>query len=801
MIANIEAEQQLLGAILTDNAIYHLVSEVLTGEHFADPVHRRIFEICATRINAEKLASPVTLKTLMDGDEGLKALGGIAYLGRLAVSAVAMRAAKDYAATIIDAWQRRTVMDAMQKAQEAISGGGEVSEAIGVVEAVTQALSVSDGQSSTVSYAKALSQAIEDAVSAHRGDRIGISLNIPELDKLLGPIRAGDFLVLGGAPSMGKAQPLTSMVLTEGGWKAMSEVRAGERLASVDGAESIVTGVFPQGPKPIYRVHFSDGRSVRCCGEHLWEVGGAFFKRGRRVIDTETLAQKLTCSHGKGRINVPLFFGNYGSDAPLRIDPWLLGVFVGNGHYPEAGSPMFSTADASTLWKFAGCLHEDDEVVAASGYDYRVRGRGLGGSRFGADLAALGLRGCKAETKFIPAEYMTARRADRAALLRGLLDTDGWVEKFGAVRFSTSSPVLADQVCDLVRSLGGVCSVSRKVPKFHHNGEARIGQDHFVLNIRHDDASEFFSVIHKKRRCGRKKPVTLTVTRVEPDGFENAQCIAVSHPRRLYVTDGFVMTHNTSLALSIANRAADKGIGVAIASLEMTGQSLGFRALAEAANVPYASMLRGTVEDDDFRKVIEGVPAIMQRPIEIIQPHVKDLHALFAAFRRIQIEMNRAKTPLGLIVIDYLQLVRAPGKDRFQIVANVSQGLKAMAMQLGVPLIALSQLSRDVQGREDKRPRLTDLRESGQIEQDADFVLFTHREYYYLKREGAPKGKDGKVKDEARADYEALLKQHEKVMEVICAKQRMGTIGSRQIGFDETTNRIWSLHRQDVEDF
>ena len=122
MIANIEAEQQLLGAILTDNAVYHLVSEILTGEHFADPVHRRIFEICATVINAEKLASPVTLKTPADGDDGLKALGGPAYLARLAGSAMAVRAAKDYAATIIDAWQRRTVMDAMQRAQEAISG-------------------------------------------------------------------------------------------------------------------------------------------------------------------------------------------------------------------------------------------------------------------------------------------------------------------------------------------------------------------------------------------------------------------------------------------------------------------------------------------------------------------------------------------------------------------------------------------------------------------------------------------------------------------------------------------------------
>ena len=134
---------------------------------------------------------------------------------------------------------------------------------------------------------------------------------------------------------------------------------------------------------------------------------------------------------------------------------------------------------------------------------------------------------------------------------------------------------------------------------------------------------------------------------------------------------------------------------------------------------------------------------------------MKDLHALFGI--PAHPDRNEPCKDAARAYPDRLPATRpAPGKDRFQIVAAVSQGLKAMAMK-NVPIIALSQLSRDVQNRDDKRPWLTDLRESGQIEQDADFVLFTHREYYSPSARGA-EGKNGKVSDEDRADYEAALK-------------------------------------------
>ena len=455
---NLAAEQQLLGSILTNNDVFHRVSEILTAEHFADPTHAEIWSICASRIAGGSLASPVVLKSLMANHEGLSRLGGAPYLVRIAGAAISAYAARDHAKIIIETWQRRTVNEALEKARDDLMAGAPVSEAMNVMLAVSDAMSVSDGQAVSISYQQAMLDAMHEAVRAHHGDNIGITLGLPDLDKLLGPLRGGDFLVLGGAPSMGK----------------------------------------------------------------------------------------------------------------------------------------------------------------------------------------------------------------------------------------------------------------------------------------------------------------------------------------------------TSLALSMASKVADAGLGVAIISLEMTGQSLAFRAMAEQAGVPYADIIRGKVSEDDFRKVVEGVQAIKGRAIEIVQPHVKDLHAINAALSRIKRQMEAKGKKLGLVLVDYLQLVRAPGKSRYEIVSNVSTGLKSMAMQVDVPLIALSQLSRDVAKRDDHRPRMDDLRESGQIEQDADMILFAHRDYYYLLREGPKQNphEKGSAKDQAAgmlADHEAALGASRNKMDVICAKLRMGEIGTVTLGFDEKTNQIWSI--------
>lgn len=261
-------------------------------------------------------------------------------------------------------------------------------------------------------------------------------------------------------------------------------------------------------------------------------------------------------------------------------------------------------------------------------------------------------------------------------------------------------------------------------------------------------------------------------------------------PADLVILAGGPSMGKTSLALGIVRGIAGQGRGVCVVSLEMTEDALAQRVVSSESRIPYFRLRSGDISEGEGRKLVEAAKKIDSLPIEIVGPHIRDIGAIYAVAKRIQKQMNGG---LALLVVDYLQLVRAPAKDRFQMVAEVSMGLKSIAKNLGIPVVALSQISRDVATRDDKRPKLGDLRESAQIEQDADIVLFTHRENYYLEREGPPRGKDGKVKSEALVDHDAALKASKTQMDLIMAKHRSGSIGERKIGCDITTNRFWSL--------
>ena len=790
IFSNIEAEQQLLGCILIANDTHALVADLLGPDDFAEPLHGRIYDIAGARIEKGHLASPVTMRLALENDPALKELGGPAYLARMAGAAMSPNAARDYARSILEASCRRRLHEATQEAASRVSEGEDSGE---VKMRLLHALSAlpEAGEESSYSLQSAVLDAARHAVDGYQGKTEFLKTGLGPLDRIIKGLAPGDNVLLGGATSMGKAQPLTSMVLALDGWKAMGDVRVGDRLASVDGAESVVTGIFPQGERQVYRVTFKDGRSVRCCGEHLWEVGGSFMKR-TRVISTEELAEKLKFSTARGRITVPLFKGEFGAEYDLPVDPWALGAFIGNGHFPEGGNPMFSTADASTLWRFANALGEGHEVVAAGGYDYRIRGRERGLTRFAASLDAFGLRGCRAETKFIPVEYMRAGNEVRREILQGLLDTDGWVESFGAVRYSTSSAKLADQVQELVRSLGGTCTINQKLPKFTHKGENRVGQVHYVLNVRHDDAASLFSVLPKKRRCGRVKPVTLTIVSIEPDGVEPVQCIKVSHPRQLYVTDGFTITHNTSVALEIAKNAAFSGKGVAFVSLEMTRQELATRIISQAARVPYANLRDPeAMEEDDFRKWVEAAKGVGDGAMRIIPKHVRDIPAIHSACKRAGLSLPGGK--VDLVVVDYAQLVRGPGKTRYEQMTEVSIGLKHMAGLLGCPVISLVQLSRDIGNRDDKRPQLSDIKETGQYENDADFAIFCHRESYWLERQGPKANLKGDITEQAKIDWKADLEAVRHKIEFIVRKNRHGRLSSAEMFFHAPTMRFAEL--------
>jgi len=221
-------------------------------------------------------------------------------------------------------------------------------------------------------------------------------------------------------------------------------------------------------------------------------------------------------------------------------------------------------------------------------------------------------------------------------------------------------------------------------------------------------------------------------------------------------------------------------MSVGVFSLEMSGDQIATRLISMLSGISSSKLRSGHIQEEDFAKVVSANKDLYNLPFFIDDTPALSISALRTRARRLKRRHN-----LGLLIIDYLQLVKGSSKssegNRVQEVSEITQGLKAIAKELNIPVIALSQLSRAVEQREDKRPLLSDLRESGSIEQDADIVMFIYREDYYLIR---------KQPKENTSDHEKWQSEMDKVMnvtELIIAKQRNGPIGSVKLYFDSKT--------------
>lgn len=254
----------------------------------------------------------------------------------------------------------------------------------------------------------------------------------------------------------------------------------------------------------------------------------------------------------------------------------------------------------------------------------------------------------------------------------------------------------------------------------------------------------------------------------------------------------------TNMAFSIANsyqrgampdgsEGAVKGGVVGFFSLEMSAEQLATRVLSEASEVPSDQVRRGDLSEPEFRRFVNSAKSLEAAPLFIDDTPAMPISQLATRARRLKREHG-----LDALFVDYLQLARpVSAKDsRVNEVSEITQGLKAIAKELEIPVIALSQLSRQVEGREDKRPQLSDLRESGSIEQDADVVMFVYREEYYKERE-----KPGDHDIEAMEQWKAEMENLHGRAEIIIGKQRHGPIGTVDLAFEARFTRFSNLAR------
>ncbi|MGZ4148669.1 MAG: PhoH family protein [Actinomycetota bacterium] len=363
----------------------------------------------------------------------------------------------------------------------------------------------------------------------------------------------------------GRAQPLDAPVLTPEGFRPIGDLEIGDLVVGSDGRPTPVLGVFPQGRKEVFRVRSQDGASTRCCAEHLWAVRTpADRRRGRppRVVQTRDLIGRLRSAH-QHRFELPLLSGP--AEFPARevpIDPYALGLLLGDGCLTTSTTPSFSTADPELALSLELAL-DGIELVHRGGYDYTLRNRagGRGGvitaNPVTAALRELELAGVRSHTKFVPESYLRNSSVVRLAVLQGLLDTDGGpvtqARRTCRVQYTTTSPRLRDDVVFLVRSLGGVAYVRTRAAEGRRPGLARgrpVGyrSDAYVLDIRLPEATAPFRLTRKAGTYaafgGGGRPMRF-LEAIEPAGEEETVCIQVAAADSLYVTDDFLLTHNT----------------------------------------------------------------------------------------------------------------------------------------------------------------------------------------------------------------------------------------------------------------
>ncbi len=740
---NIQAEESLLGAmLLSRDAIVAAVEVQLSADDFYKPAHGHIYDAISSLYAQGDPADPVTVAESLSRAGVLEGIGGPALLISLQAGTPSIGNAGRYARIIEEhSLLRRLIRVAGDIAEMGYSLPDDVAGAVDEAEAMVFDVAQRRVTDSMATIRDLLSAQLDhlEALFERNQEITGVPTGFIDLDRQLAGLQPSNLVIIGGRPGTGKALALDTPIPTPSGWTTMGELAAGHQVLANDGSACQVTYATPvMVDHPCYEVAFDDGSSIVADADHQWLAynfpAHAHLRRLPRVVTTQQMVDEgvHACADGRPNWYLPLARPLDLPEADLPVDPYVLGCWLGDGR--TNGSEMTVGEEVHE--------HVRTEFVSAGyGYGFErraavpqaavpvavpVAGKGAGkGAWKGAwrgyagpgrvltrDLHAAGL--LRGSHKHIPSAYLRASAEQRLALLQGLLATDGYVERSGGVDLCLSNQSLLEQARELVCSLGHKPGAIRERVIRLPDGRTTDGW-HFGWT----PLEPVFRLRHKAWRCemagsrrmsGRVSGRAIEAIRPVPS--VPVRCITVDSPDHLYLAgESMIPTHNTSFALGIAAHAAlEARTPVLVFSLEMSHRELTQRLLCSEARVDATRMRNGKLLESDWPKISHAVGRLGEAPIFIDDnPHLTIME-IRAKARRL-----KSREGLGMIVIDYMQLMsgRSNAENRQVEVSEMSRGLKILARELNVPVIALSQLSRNLESRADKRPVLADLRESG----------------------------------------------------------------------------------------
>jgi replicative DNA helicase len=737
--------------------------ECCAAEDFYKPTHALIFgAVCSLYTRGEPV-DPITVADELRRSGTIEAIGEPSVLLSLQVNTPSTANASHYARIVEEhSLLRKLVGVAGEIAELGYSVPEDVSEAIDSAEAMVFEVAQRRVVDTMSPIRDLLAQSLDHLEAlVERGETItGVPSGYSDLDERLAGLQRSNLVVVGARPSMGKALATDTPVATPSGWTTMGELRAGDDVFDDRGQPCRVSYASPTflGNR-CYLIRFDDGSSLVADADHRWlaydlrawwshrdngaderpssdQLRGSFADRlsqscAARIVTTHEMVAEGVSKSGHPNWYITLPDPLELPECELQMDPYAFGLRLGGG--------------------------------CSDGSEFTYQ-----------ELEEVGLPA--AHTKPIPGAYLRAAPKQRLALLQGLMDSAGTVsDEDHSAEICVSEHGLLEQVQELVCSLGHKPSSVREVKRRVPGGSCATG-----WCLRWKPLDPVFRLPRKAAllEAALGKPETTghtmrSILSIDETPNVPVRCISVDSASQLFLAGrSMIPTHNTSFALgAITHAAVHSRIPVLMFSLEMSHLELTQRMLCSEARVDAIRMRNGRLLESDWPKISAAIGRLGDSPIYLDDNPNVTIMDIRAKARRL-----KAREGLGLVVVDYLQLMTAQGRSRAENrqveVSEISRGLKVLARELDIPVIALSQLSRNLEMRQDKRPVLADLRESGSIEQDADVVLFIYRDELY-NPESPDRG----------------------TAEIVIAKHRNGPTGVVQLAFVDHHTRFANIAR------
>ncbi len=752
---NLRAEESVLGAMLLSREAIAEVVETLDPDHFYKPAHGHLYDAIMGLYGAGQPVDAVTVAEELQRAGLLEDIGGPSLLLDLQATTPAISNAAHYAKIVEEhALLRRLIVVSNEIAETAYGVPDDVVKAIDEAESLMFEVAQRRVTNTTAEIKDLLSANLDRLEQLYeRGEAItGSSTGYIDLDEMLAGLQPNALYVVGARPAMGKALALDTPLATPEGWTTMGEVRVGDVVFDEGGQPTAVTYKSPVfTDHDCYEVVFDDGSTIVADADHLWFTWDNRAWRSKRSRDDRTrrppaanprLARDqsarwiepavrstrdiaetlLTAGDADQRPNhrIPVADPLDCPEMDLPIDPYVLGCWLGDGH---TGKPRITTMDVGIVDAFRADGWSMEPLRSAGrATTFAVRSA-LDDERdfeqvgdrpmlaFTRALRDCGLwESCRTVAKHIPAAYLRAGSKQRLALLQGIMDTDGCVVKGQSTcQISMSSRQLIGDVRELVLSLG------YKVGPCRHK-TSNFDTDVWTINFSAPDPvfrlarkSQAQQIADRPNSASRWRKIV----DVRPVSSVPTQCITVDSPNHLYLAGReMIPTHNTAFGLGMAaNTAMKDQKPVLVFSLEMSQLELSQRILCSEALVDSSRVRTGKIGEAEWTRISHAVGRLAEAPIYIDDnPHTSVME-IRAKARRLKSRVG----DLGVVIVDYIQLMtgRSNAESRQVEVSEISRGLKILARELEAPVVALAQLNRALEQRVDKRPMLSDLRESG----------------------------------------------------------------------------------------